>query len=313
MSKTQRTTQEATPWAAVQPQLQQIAGDAKNLYESGGLNPSVYGGDRVAGINPQMQTALDAMGAGSSIPAVAQAAWERQLNPAYSQTTMDAIRDGVTGRTQQSLASMFSGGGTSNSLAAPAATDAMVRALAPLEYQFENDVAQRQMAALGMAPTIQNLGRTEMSDALTAGQILQGNEQNQINADMAKFYESANPEMQALQNYAGFINPMASMGGTSAGSETGPSAFGTAVSGGLGNLFMNGLGMLPIFSDRRLKENIKRIGTADNGLPLYLYTYKGCSIPRIGPMAQDVLEVMPEHVSQNCGHYMVDLGGVFAK
>lgn len=48
--------------------------------------------------------------------------------------------------------------------------------------------------------------------------------------------------------------------------------------------------------DARIKENIKRIGTADNGLPLYLFNYIGDNKPHINVMAQDVEKVKPEAV-----------------
>lgn len=49
-------------------------------------------------------------------------------------------------------------------------------------------------------------------------------------------------------------------------------------------------------SDARLKEDIRRIGTADNGLPLYLFRYRGRPEVHFGLMAQDVLPVNPDAV-----------------
>ena len=69
--------------------------------------------------------------------------------------------------------------------------------------------------------------------------------------------------------------------------------------------FMGGLmnlGGMAAFgkSDERLKENIKKIGTLDNGLNLYSYNYKdGYDLPegrQIGVMAQEVEKVIPEAV-----------------
>lgn len=51
-----------------------------------------------------------------------------------------------------------------------------------------------------------------------------------------------------------------------------------------------------MLSDIRAKEDIQRIGTADNGLPIYLFRYKGDRTWRIGVMAQDVLRESPDAV-----------------
>jgi hypothetical protein len=49
-------------------------------------------------------------------------------------------------------------------------------------------------------------------------------------------------------------------------------------------------------SDRRLKTDIARVGTLDNGLPVYRYRYKAGGPMEIGLMADDVIEVHPESV-----------------
>jgi hypothetical protein len=43
----------------------------------------------------------------------------------------------------------------------------------------------------------------------------------------------------------------------------------------MGGMFGLGASGVYKYSDRRLKSNIRRIGTADNGLPLYVYTIDG--------------------------------------
>ena len=56
-------------------------------------------------------------------------------------------------------------------------------------------------------------------------------------------------------------------------------------------------------SDARLKTDVTRVGTADNGLPVYHFRYVGQSQLFEGVMAQDVLAHTPEAV--------VDLGGYY--
>ncbi len=62
-------------------------------------------------------------------------------------------------------------------------------------------------------------------------------------------------------------------------------------------------------SDIRLKENIVRVATAANGLPLYEYSYRGDSAVYRGVMAQDVLNHTPAAVhTMSNGYYAVDYG-----
>lgn len=53
---------------------------------------------------------------------------------------------------------------------------------------------------------------------------------------------------------------------------------------------------LAIMSDRRLKVDIRRIGQADNGLPIYAYRYSGHPQTQIGFMADEVETVHPDAV-----------------
>lgn len=83
-----------------------------------------------------------------------------------------------------------------------------------------------------------------------------------------------------------------------------------------------GLGILSLLfglfpSDKRIKEDIERIGTR-GGLPEYSYRYKGDpkSAPKIiGPMAQDIEKVLPGAVHEVGGVKMVDnkLMGILAR
>jgi len=51
---------------------------------------------------------------------------------------------------------------------------------------------------------------------------------------------------------------------------------------------------LAIFSDVRLKENVKWLGVRDDGLNMYGYNYVGDSTPQAGYMAQEVQTIAPE-------------------
>ena len=64
----------------------------------------------------------------------------------------------------------------------------------------------------------------------------------------------------------------------------------------------------PFFSDRRLKENIKQIGTAKNGLPIHSFNYKDdpAKLTRLGFMADEVEKKHPEAVGLAGGYKTVD-------
>jgi hypothetical protein len=62
-----------------------------------------------------------------------------------------------------------------------------------------------------------------------------------------------------------------------------------------------------MISDARLKRDIERIGTTDNGLPWYSFQYLWDDVPREGLMAQDLLHVKPSAVYvMPSGFYAVD-------
>lgn len=63
-----------------------------------------------------------------------------------------------------------------------------------------------------------------------------------------------------------------------------------------------------LFSDRRLKRHIRRVGTLDNGLPVYSFQYLGGGPVQIGLMAQDVEKLHPDAVVEIAGYKAVDYG-----
>jgi len=69
----------------------------------------------------------------------------------------------------------------------------------------------------------------------------------------------------------------------------------------LGGLFGLAGNAALAFSDRRLKRNIKRIGTAKNGLPIYHYQIGGRS--EVGFLADEVRKVRPEAVFRHPSGY----------
>ena len=76
---------------------------------------------------------------------------------------------------------------------------------------------------------------------------------------------------------------------------------------GLGGLFGLAGSLAPLaFSDERLKTDISRVGTLDNGLPVYLYKYRHGGPMHIGVMAHEVEALHPEAVQEVDGFKAVD-------
>lgn len=64
-------------------------------------------------------------------------------------------------------------------------------------------------------------------------------------------------------------------------------------------------------SDRRLKENIEKVGELANGLGVYTYNYLSQSAKRLGVMADEVAKIQPDALGPTVSGYMtVDYGKV---
>ena len=124
--------------------------------------------------------------------------------------------------------------------------------------------------------------------------------------------------VQALGLLAQIGIPIAGLGSQSSGTSNTTNQMSGAqqfaqIAGGLGSLFGGGGGstagnIFKFISDRRLKTDIHEIGKAANGLPLYVFSYTNDPTRQrhVGVMAQDVLGVNPDAVSEENGHYVVD-------
>lgn len=75
----------------------------------------------------------------------------------------------------------------------------------------------------------------------------------------------------------------------------------------IGNVAGSAAGVYAL-SDMRTKTNIKKVGTTDNGLPVYTYNYKTGGPTQMGVMAQDVEKVNPRAVANVGGLKMVNYG-----
>ncbi len=178
------------------------------------------------------------------------------------------------------------------------------------------------LAGIASTPTVQSALQQPGQTLAQAGAIQDAAKQDQINADMQEFSDTANAPWQQLGNYAGLVQPIAGLGSSSTGTSTqqikenpgllnsilggvsglvgGAANLGKAGAFGSSGWLTGGSGSLAslfALSDERAKDNITEIGKTHDGQPLYSFTYKGDSKPQIGLMAQEVMQRDPSAVA----------------
>ncbi|MBL8302358.1 MAG: tail fiber domain-containing protein, partial [Ideonella sp.] len=80
--------------------------------------------------------------------------------------------------------------------------------------------------------------------------------------------------------------------------------------GQIAGLAATALGAYMGASDRRLKQDIRRIGEMPSGLPLYRFRYVWGGPEQIGVMAQEAARLFPEAVHEIDGWLVVDYGRI---
>lgn len=211
-------------------------------------------------------------------------------------------------------------GGALQASAAGALGGLQNSALSSAINAYGGDVG-RMIQGLSLSPATLQAATQPAQQQYSAGSQQQQLDQASINDAIQRFNYSQTLPYQQLNEYLGqiggnygsqgsgstttpfFTNPAGSaLGGALGGAQLGTSILG---SGGLGLLSNGaaagggaGLGaLLSIFSDRRVKADIRKVGMLGNGLPIYAFRYKGELTPRIGLMADEVEKIHPEAVT----------------
>jgi hypothetical protein len=220
----------------------------------------------------------------------------RNKQNAYSQANLNAINAGGTeaqrnygmdmGLRQQQVGEIGQQGNFANSaqgmmFGQNQSANAQNYSQQMQSANYQNQLRQQQIAE---AQQQRGQGLNEMNALLGGQQVTNPQFQNfgQSGAAQSPDYVSA---MNA--QYQGSLN-----------SQSNKNAMFGDILGGVSQ----GLGMY--FSDRRVKRDVRRIGTHPRGFGIYRYCYIGERGERVGVMAQDVRRFVPEAVR--------DLGGVLA-
>ena len=163
-------------------------------------------------------------------------------------------------------------------------------ALAQFRPALLNQALEQQYSRLGGMTT---LGQRSAAGVGTAGMETGTNVANLLSQQGAAL---AGGELGQAKAYGQILNMPAQFLGMQYGAGRG----GSTATPGFGNLF----------SDRRLKKNIKQISTRPDGLNVYEFDYIWGGGRQVGLMAQEVQTIYPGAVSESGGYLMVDYSKV---
>src|SRR5581483_6592965 len=131
----------------------------------------------------------------------------------------------------------------------------------------------QQLQAAGLAPTLANNDYTDLQNLLNVGGAQDAQSAAQIQDLLTRWQYGQQQPWNLLNNYSGLLTGYAGLGGQVSGTSSGTTKQpGQSM---LPQLIGAGATLASAFSDKRLKENIVRVGTADNGIPLYMFNYVG--------------------------------------
>ena len=267
----QTTTQRTEPYAPAEPFLQDILGEAQNIYRSG-AGRQFFPGSTVVPFATQTQSALDL----GQAAALEQAGPSQLMNLAGSTISdfasgagqnqyLDQIRSGITSDVMGNIATQFGGMGRTGTSpqAQQAAARGITQAYAPIAAELSQAERSRQLAAAGQLPSLQ-----QQMDARRFGGIGQLSgiggayedlARRQLQDQIARFQFGQQAPMSALQQYAGLVSPIGSgfptsltnapsnrpgtLGGAFGGAVAG-SALPASFLGGYGTMIGAGLGGL---------------------------------------------------------------------
>lgn len=171
---------------------------------------------------------------------------------------------------------------------------------------LQNQGIQNMLGAMGQLGNVQNNKMFDANVQQGVGQQVDQASQQQLNDLINQWTQGDMQDWARLGGLTSAGTSTAGNWGTQSGTQTsqqGGSGMGTAASI-LG-------GVLSMFSDRRLKQDIERLeGQSFAGLPLYHFRYKhDPDVLQVGVMSDDVRKLYPEAVSVSPeGYDVVDYG-----
>lgn len=324
--KKQTVKQTSEPWKGAQPYLYDVFARAQ-----GQANQGAYGGPFIGTQSPYTQQAINQQAAMAGDPNSLISMGQRELGDTISGKYLSidgnpAAQAAINAATR-TVSKQFSGDNYGSSANREWLGRGVGEAVSPILLQER----QNQLAAIQAAPGLQ-MANTNL--LYGAGAAQDARSQAEADAERARYEASWDP----ITRYSQIINGTAALGGQS-GSTQQPiysNPLSSALGLGIGGLSLyNGLGAAGLLgggaaalapamtgagfglnavglagmlgaSDRRLKSNIKRVGTHRLGIGIYSYDIGG--MHQIGVMADEVERVMPHAVREVAGYKFVAYG-----
>ncbi|MFZ5784725.1 MAG: hypothetical protein ACOY4R_31400 [Pseudomonadota bacterium] len=337
-STSSNTSSTSGPHPFIQPTLKSIGSRFSDLFSQNMEAPAYYPGSTVAPQSERTQSALTALwqrgasGLGGLDTAARQMAQNtlsgKYLDADSNPYWQDALAASFRPQNEQfaslvapKLAAQFAGAGRYGS---GAHVDAIGRAYGELA-QSQSDAAaktaanlygserDRMVNAAGLLPQFQALDYRNLEALMQAGAAQDAYAQRVIDADVDRYNYGVNAPYDWLVRGAQGLQSIMP-GGSTSGSSSGfshtyvpqPDNTLQQILGGIMGAAGTGAKAY-MMSDARLKDVAGRVGATDEGVPLYLYSYRGDDQPRIGPMAQEVAHLRPDAVARHpSGYLMVD-------
>jgi hypothetical protein len=160
-------------------------------------------------------------------------------------------------------------------------------------FSEQRNDAYNQLALTGRGQSVQEIlaARNQPLNEISA--LMSGSQVSQPN-----FINTPQSQVSGV-DYAGMVRDnYATESGNYQGMMGGLAGLGGSVMGAGAKMFAA--------SDRRLKDDIRPIGKAENGLTIYAFRYKGEQQTVIGFMADEVADIHPEAVGEVGGYKVVD-------
>ena len=298
-STVQTTTQEIPGF--IQDQVKQVFGEVENFRPSSNIVP------QVAGFTPTQTTAQNLITnlATSNPLGTAKTALDDVITGQFNVSDpLQRVLDDTISNTVNNITSQYSAGGRLGSDAfGTALGEGIASGVAPtLANALEAD-ASRKLSAVGMMPSILSSDLGLLGALSGVGREEQALNQALLDRPAQSVAASNQANQQRINNL------IAALGGA-------PTPTSTTQSSSPSNLdAITAIALAAsAFSDRRLKVDLKKIGTHSTGLNVYEWEWNAKAFilgldkhPRKGFIAQEVQNVFPEAVFEGThGYLMID-------
>lgn len=155
-----------------------------------------------------------------------------------------------------------------------------------------NNGYQSYLQQAGYAPAMAQLSKSVTGQGAAAGLLNSGSTGKALQSQGAQLNN------QYFNNYLQQLSGLSGLGLQAGGlvANTGQRSTGTNTGGGAstaGSIASTVGGLASLFSDRRMKTDIRKLGTFRDGLGWYSYRYKTGNVRHRGVMAQEVAKLRP--------------------